>query len=227
MDLTGREIVLGVTGGIAAYKSAQLVSRLRHSGANVHVIMTRNATEFITPLTFQTLSANQVVTDTFQAPEYWNVEHVALAKKLDEDGHLPATFMVLAPGSWQDEVWDDINRMRTLNMNQKLKGRQMHVCPLQLDIVERLINRYSNPGEVVFDPFGGIMTVPYMAVKMGRDGWANELNPDYFRDGLGYLKEADAARDVPTLFDLVEEDAEPKVQQLTIDDIMKDGENEV
>ena len=130
-------------------------------------------------------------------------DHVALAKKLDEDGHLPATFMVLAPGSWTDEVWDDINRMRTLNMDQKLRGRQMHVCPLQLDIVERLINRYSNPGEVVFDPFGGIMTVPYMAVKMGRDGWANELNPDYFRDGVGYLKEADATRDVPTLLDLL------------------------
>jgi len=132
-------------------------------------------------------------------------EHVALAKKLDADGHLPATFMVLAPGSWTDEVWDDVNRMRTLNMNQKLHNRQMHVCPLQLDIVERLINRYSNPGEVVFDPFGGIMTVPYMAVKMGRDGWANELNPDYFRDGLGYLKEADATRDVPTLLDLLKE----------------------
>jgi len=132
-------------------------------------------------------------------------DHVALAKKLDADGHLPATFMVLAPGSWTDEVWDDVNRMRTLNMNQKLHNRQMHVCPLQLDIVERLINRYSNPGEVVFDPFGGIMTVPYMAVKMGRDGWANELNPDYFRDGLGYLKEADATRDVPTLLDLLKE----------------------
>ena len=79
MDLTGREIVLGVTGGIAAYKSAELVSRLRHLGARVHVIMTRNATEFVSPLTFQTLSANQVVTDTFRAPEYWNVEHVALA----------------------------------------------------------------------------------------------------------------------------------------------------
>lgn len=130
-------------------------------------------------------------------------DHVALAKKLDEDGHLPATFMVLAPGSWTDEVWDDVNRMRTLNMNQKLHNRQMHVCPLQLDIVERLINRYSNKGEVVFDPFGGIMTVPYMAVKMGRDGWANELNEDYFRDGLGYLKEADAERDVPTLLDLL------------------------
>lgn len=130
-------------------------------------------------------------------------DHLELAKKLDADGHLPATFMVLAPGSWTDEVWDDVNRMRTLNMDQKLHGRQMHVCPLQLDIVERLINRYSNPGEVVFDPFGGIMTVPYMAVKMGRDGWANELNADYFRDGLGYLKMADAERDVPTLFDLL------------------------
>ena len=134
-------------------------------------------------------------------------EHMELAKKLDEDGHLPATFMVLSPGSWTDEVWDNVNRMRTLNMNQKLHNRQMHVCPLQLDIVERLINRYSNPGEVVFDPFGGIMTVPYMAVKMNRDGWANELNADYFRDGLGYLREADAARDVPTLFDLLDQDA--------------------
>ena len=96
MDLTGREIVLGVTGGIAAYKSAQLVSRLRHLGANVHVIMTRNATEFVSPLTFQTLSANQVVTDTFQAPEYWNVEHVALAKLADIFVIAPATANILA-----------------------------------------------------------------------------------------------------------------------------------
>ena len=96
MDLTGREIVLGVTGGIAAYKSAEIVSRLRHSGANVHVIMTRNATEFIAPLTFQTLSANQVVTDTFEAPEYWNVEHVALAKLADIFVVAPATANILA-----------------------------------------------------------------------------------------------------------------------------------
>ena len=130
-------------------------------------------------------------------------EHVALAKKYDADGHLPATFMVLAPGSWTDEVWDDINRMRTLNTSQALQGKQMHVCPLQLDIVERLINRYSNPGELIFDPFGGIMTVPYCAVKMGRDGIANELNAEYFRDGLSYLRAADAERDVPTLFDLL------------------------
>ena len=96
MDLTGREIVLGVTGGIAAYKSAEVVSRLRHLGANVHVIMTKNATEFVSPLTFQTLSANQVVTDTFQAPEYWNVEHVALAKLAEVFVIAPATANIIA-----------------------------------------------------------------------------------------------------------------------------------
>ena len=96
MDLTGREIVLGVTGGIAAYKSAEIVSRLRHLGAHVHVIMTRNATEFVSPLTFQTLSANPVVTDTFAAPEYWNVEHVALAKLADIFVVAPATANILA-----------------------------------------------------------------------------------------------------------------------------------
>ncbi len=96
MDWTGRKIVLGVTGGIAAYKSAEIVSRLRHLGAHVHVIMTRNATEFVSPLTFQTLSANQVVTDTFAAPEYWNVEHVALAKLAEVFVIAPATANILA-----------------------------------------------------------------------------------------------------------------------------------
>ena len=95
-ELTGREIVLGVTGGIAAYKSAEIVSRLRHLGAHVHVIMTKNATEFVAPLTFQTLSANQVVTDTFAAPEYWNVEHVALAKLAEVFVIAPATANILA-----------------------------------------------------------------------------------------------------------------------------------
>lgn len=130
-------------------------------------------------------------------------EHVALAEKLDKEGKLPSTFMVVAPGSWTDEVWDDVNRMRTLNSEQVRNGRQMHVCPLQLDIVDRLINRYSAPGETVFDPFGGLMTVPVEAVRLGREGLGTELNADYFRDGLGYLREADAERDVPTLFDLL------------------------
>ena len=124
----------------------------------------------------------------------------------DEEGKLPATFMVVAPGSWnQLEVWDDINRMRTLNTTQSRRRAQMHVCPLQLDIVERLINRYSNPGDLVADPFAGLFTVPYLAVKMGRKGKGVELNPDYFRDGVGYCEAADAEQSAPTLFDLMEE----------------------
>ena len=130
-------------------------------------------------------------------------EHVALAKELDKDGKLPATFMVVAPGSWSQDVWDDINRMRTLNTSQSHRRQQMHICPLQLDIVERLINRYSAPGETVFDPFAGIFTVPKVAIDMGRYGIGCELSADYFRDGVGYCQEADAGNDVPTLFDVI------------------------
>ena len=132
-------------------------------------------------------------------------DHVALAKRLDEDGKLPATFMVVAPGSWNESVWDDINRMKTFNTTQSRRRQELHVCPLQIDIVERLLNRYSNPGDVVLDPFGGIMTVPTLAVKHGRYGIGVELNTDYFRDGVAYLKEADMQQGVFTLFDLLGE----------------------
>ena len=80
----------------------------------------------------------------------------------------------------------------------------MHVCPLQLDIVERIVNRYSNEGDVVFDPFGGLMTVPMTAVRMKRRGYGIELNQDYFRDGVGYLQAAEEEREMPTLFDFME-----------------------
>ena len=134
-------------------------------------------------------------------------EHVQLAKDLDADGRLPATFMVVAPGSWTEQVWDDINRIRTLNTTQSQRRAQMHVCPLQLDIVERLINRYSNEGDMVFDPFAGLFTVPKVAVDMGRRGMGTELNLDYFRDGVGYMQAAEAQRCAPTLFDLLEGEA--------------------
>lgn len=67
-----------------------------------------------------------------------------------------------------------------------------------------IINRYSNPGDVVYDPFGGLMTVPMMAVKMHRFGKGCELNPDYFRDGVGYLQSEENEVDSPTLFDFLE-----------------------
>ncbi|SDX41440.1 DNA methyltransferase [Eubacterium barkeri] len=139
---------------------------------------------------------------------YW--DHVGMATKLDEKGKLPASFMVVAPGSWTDEVWDDINRMRTLNTTQSRRNQQMHVCPLQLDIVERIINRYSNIGDLVMDPFGGLMTVPMMAVKMDRRGYGIELNKGYFRDGIGYLQEAENEKEAPTLFDFLEPDEQPE-----------------
>ena len=96
MKLTGKEIVLGVTGGIAAYKAAEVVSRLRKQGANVHVIMTENARQFITPLTLETLSGNPVVYHTFERPATWEVEHIALAKRAEVFVIAPATANILA-----------------------------------------------------------------------------------------------------------------------------------
>jgi DNA modification methylase len=128
--------------------------------------------------------------------------HVEMANKLDEVGKLPSTFEMLKVPARADNVWSDITRMRTLNSSQSKNNQEAHICPLQFDIVERVINRYSNPGDVVMDPFGGLMTVPYQAVKMGRYGIGIELNPGYFKDGVGYLKEAEHKNTVPTLFDL-------------------------
>ena len=136
---------------------------------------------------------------------YDYAEHVRMAKELDVEDKLPATFMVVAPGSWTDQVWDDINRMRTLNTTQSQRRQQMHVCPLQLDIVDRLINRYSNPGELVLDPFGGLGTVALEAMKAGRRGYTIELNNGYFRDAVGYLKEYEQEDMNISLFDLMEE----------------------
>ena len=81
MRLKGKDVVVGVTGGIAAYKACELVSRLVKEGASVYVVMTANATRFVAPLTFETLSNHPVVTDTFDRPQTWEVEHIALAKR--------------------------------------------------------------------------------------------------------------------------------------------------
>ena len=96
MSLQGREVVLGVTGGIAAYKASEVVSRLRKLGASVHVIMTKNAMEFVQPLTFETLSNHPVVTDTFDRRAPWEVEHIALAKRAEVFVVVPATANILA-----------------------------------------------------------------------------------------------------------------------------------
>ncbi len=93
--LSGKNIVLGVTGGIAVYKSVDLVSRLRKLNANVYVVMTEHAKAFVTPLTFQSMSQNYVVHDMFEAPKTWDVEHIALAKKADLFVVAPATANII------------------------------------------------------------------------------------------------------------------------------------
>lgn len=131
-------------------------------------------------------------------------EHVHTGEQLEAAGRLPTTFMLLQPASWHPDVWTDVARMRTLNMLQERKGQQQHLCPLQFDIVDRLIEQLSMPGETVYDPFAGLMTVPYCALKLGRRGVGVELNPDYFRDGAAYVESVAASAAVPTLFDLIE-----------------------
>ena len=128
--------------------------------------------------------------------------HIALAEGLEHDGRLPVTFMLLQPQSWHDEVWTDITRMLTLNSSQSQKGQQMHLCPMQFDLADRVIERFSNKGDVVFDPFGGLMTVPFRAIKQGRIGVGTELSPAYFVDGCSYCRAAAEEMAMPTLFDV-------------------------
>jgi phosphopantothenoylcysteine decarboxylase / phosphopantothenate---cysteine ligase len=104
--MDGMCIVVGVTGGIAAYKAAELVSRLKKESFTVHVIMTRNATEFIAPLTFETLSGNPVTVDIFRRERTWEVEHVALAKQADLLVIAPATANVI--GKLANGIADDM-----------------------------------------------------------------------------------------------------------------------
>lgn len=148
-------------------------------------------------------SLNKVYRKFSREHVYDYKEHVALAQELDKEGHLPAIFMAIPPASWSEDVWDDINRMLTLNSAQSTKGRMLHVCPLQIETVDRLINRYTNEGETIYDPFGGIGTVPLRALKLGRKGRMTELNADYFRDAVGYLDAEEEEQDQPTLFDFI------------------------
>lgn len=99
-------IVIGITGGIAAYKACGIVSYLKGQGANIDVIMTKNACEFITPLTLETLSGNKVVTDMFERPDYIDVKHISLAKKADLFLVVPATANII--GKVANGIADDM-----------------------------------------------------------------------------------------------------------------------
>lgn len=134
--------------------------------------------------------------------------HVKLGERLEVRGVLPATFMALQPASPHPDVWSDVQRMRTLNNEQSHKAQVMHVCPLQFDIVDRLVLRFSMEGELVYDPFAGLGTVPMRAMILGRRGRGVELNGGYFTDAVRYLVSTEAKIAAPTLFDLIEAEAD-------------------
>jgi DNA modification methylase len=91
-----------------------------------------------------------------------------------------------------------------LNGSQYAKGKEMHLCPMQFDLADRVINQFSMLGETVIDPFGGLMTVPYRAIKLGRKGIGIELSPAYFLDGAAYCEAAEQELLMPSLFDIQE-----------------------
>lgn len=138
---------------------------------------------------------------------YDYAEHVALGEALEARGALPATFMAIAPGSHHPDVWDDVVRMRTLNGQQTQRGLTHHICPLQFDIVDRLIARYTNPGDEVSDPFMGLGTVPLRALRLGRRGHGVELSAAYFEDATRYLVEVARKAETVDLFALLDAEA--------------------
>ena len=123
---------------------------------------------------------------------------------------LPNKFMLLQPQSWHHDVWTDITRMLSLNSAQSAAGREMHLCPMQFDLADRAIAQFSMKGETVFDPFGGLGTVPLRALKLGRKGLSCELSPAYFRDACFYCEAMERKLATPSLFDLLETENEPE-----------------
>ena len=134
--------------------------------------------------------------------------HVRVGEQLEEAERLPVTFMLLQPQSWSNEVWSDITRMLSLNSAQSAAGREMHLCPMQFDIADRVIEQMSNKGDVVFDPFAGIGSVPSRAILQGRIGWGTELSASYFCDAVHYCKMAAEKMATPDLFSTLEPESE-------------------
>lgn len=139
--LHNKTVVVGVTGGIAAYKAAELVRALKKNGAQVHVMMTKSACEFVTPLTFQTLSQNFVVSDMFGEPHTWEVEHISLAKKADVMVICPATANCIgkvASGIADDFLTTTIMATTAPVLFAASMNDQMYANPIVQENIEKL-----------------------------------------------------------------------------------------
>ena len=153
---SGKTVVLGISGGIAAYKACEIVSRLRKKDIQVHVIMTKNACEFVQPLTLQTLSLNPVAVDTFQNPQTWEVEHIALAKKADVFLVAPATANVIA--KMANGIADDMLTTTYLAMQAKvLVAPAMNSAMWQHEATQKNLNTLIARGVHTIGPDGGML----------------------------------------------------------------------
>jgi phosphopantothenoylcysteine decarboxylase / phosphopantothenate---cysteine ligase len=149
-----KTVVLGVTGGIAAYKALDIVSKLRKKNINIHVIMTKGATEFVTPLSFQALSQNPVTSDMFEEPRQWEIEHISLAKKADVFVIAPATANII--GKIAGGIADDMLSTTIMaTIAPVLIAPAMNCNMYDNPIVQRNIELLKANGYIFTDPDAG------------------------------------------------------------------------
>ncbi|WP_027381851.1 DNA methyltransferase [Epilithonimonas caeni] len=142
----------------------------------------------------------------YNTSEIYDYEkHLEACEMLEGEDKLSKLFMTLPPHSNQECVWSDVNRMETLNAKQVSYKKEKHICPLQLDIIRRLIYRFTNEGDLVDDCFGGLFSTAYMALMLKRLAISCELNPEYFNDGVSYVNAINHKVNMPTLFDILEQ----------------------
>lgn len=152
--LKNKTVVIGVSGGIAVYKALDVVSRLKKLGANVRVIMSKSATEFVTPLSFQSLSQNYVVYDMFEEPKTWDVEHISLAKAADVFLIAPATANVI--GKMANGIADDMLTTTVMATKGKvLIAPAMNTNMYENPIVQRNISTLKELGYEFVEPESG------------------------------------------------------------------------
>ena len=172
---------------------------------DAHGFARSDGNRLMTPQEISTLPHSDIfkIFRDYSLNQVYNFEHhVKIGEEIDAKGRLPVTFMLLQPQSWHDDVWTDITRMLTLNGAQSSKGKEMHLCPMQFDLADRVIQQFSQEGETVLDPFGGLMTVPYRAIKLKRKAYGIELGHSYFLDGATYCQAAERELNMPELFDV-------------------------
>lgn len=151
-----KTVVLGISGGIAAYKIADLASRLTKEGFDVHVVMTKNAAEFITPLTFETLTGNKCITDTFARDFEWDVKHVSLAKRADAALLAPATANLVA--KLANGLADDMLTTTVLAMKcPVLVSPSMNTAMYEHPATQKNLKTLRELGYRVIEPESGVL----------------------------------------------------------------------